>query len=204
MDMNLILGAAGFILGVGGIILSFYFQHENKKLQKELKRITWSDLVIAAREFRIKINKVFKPDIIFSPCRRGATIANLFIGVNENIFLFVGVREDIRDGDKFKCIPEKLNEHWDTIGTNKYKQYIPKQLLENKQAKLLILDDFAMSGDSLLAITDYLIKNGFDRSNIKTATIVCTDAAFDAKKMPDFFWLKSPHTDFYFPWGKAR
>lgn len=147
---------------------------------------------------------MFKPDIIFSPCRRGATIANLFLDLDENVYLFVGVREDIRDGDTFKYTPEKLSDCWYTIETKKYKQYIPKQLLENKQAKLLILDDFAMSGDSMLAITKFLIENGFVRENIKTATIVCTDAAFYAKKAPDFIWLKTSHIDFYFPWGKAR
>ena len=61
-----------------------------------------------------------------------------------------------------------------------------------------------MSGTSLQKLKEFLVKDGFPRENIKTATIVCTDAAHDADMAPDFWWRKTPYTDFEFPWGKAR
>lgn len=208
----------GIILAIGGIIGTFFFGivsiHFYKKtsrfekeifhLNEERRRITWSDLLSESQELKGMIERDFKPGIIFTPCRRGATIANLMFGIGENILLYVGIREDIRKdhkGEKFESPPKG----YEVIPkTGKYKHYIPIGLLdEKKNVNLLILDDFVDSGDSLKAIVDFLGERGFQRDKIKTAAIVCTKTALGSRKAPNFFPLEMD-PDFYFPWGKAR
>jgi len=191
------------IVSVIGVIGTLYYGSKSVHHNRELKRIVWSDLASASHRLRNKIKKKFRPDIVFTPDRRGATIANLMFEVGENIILYVGIREDQREND-FVFSSEKWKKDWEIVKTEKYFHYIPKALLKENNANLLILDDFAMSGTSLTSIVDFLLNKGFSEDKIKTATIVCTDAAHDAGKAPDFWWKKTPHTDFEFPWGGAR
>jgi hypoxanthine phosphoribosyltransferase len=179
-------------------LLSAYYQMENKRLNKEKRRINWEDLMSLTRSLRQKIYRDYKPQIFFSPCRRGATIANLMFLPNENVPLYVGIREDTR-------VTHKLNldkKDFEVVSTGKYDHYIPNSLFEKTDSKLLIIDDFAETGDSLSTIVKYLIGKGFDKDKIKTATVVCSQTAVNANKKPDFFSIEMPG-DFYFPWGKA-
>ncbi|CAD6492150.1 MAG: hypothetical protein CHKLHMKO_00238 [Candidatus Argoarchaeum ethanivorans] len=195
------------IVGAMGTMGTIYYGIKSLHLNRELKRITWSDFKSASRELKKEINKNFKPDIVFSPCRRGATIANLVFDVGENVILYVGIREDHRE-DNFCFLGDAWKNAWKedfaVVKTNKYYHYIPMGMLKKKNINLLILDDFAMSGTSLQKLKEVLLEKGFHKENIKTATIVCTDAAYDADMAPDFWWRKTPYTDVEFPWGKAR
>lgn len=212
-DINIILGIVtiiSLILAIAGYFSSRRSHKENIysnekiiHLNEERRRITWSDLLSTCQELRSGIERGFKPDIIFTPCRRGATIANLMFGVGENILMYVGIREDSREEKKFESPPK---DYKSVPPTGKYNHYIPSALLaidERKDMNLLVLDDFVDTGDSLKAIVDFLSDEGFQRDNIKTATIVCSEAARRGGKEPDFFSLVMP-PDFYFPWGKAR
>ena len=198
-----IVAVAGVIGTFAGIIVSCYYGRKSSRCNRELKRFIWSDLESASRGLRNKIKKKFRPDIVFTPCRRGAAVANLMFEVGENIILYVGIRED-RQEKKFDFSSKEWKKDWEVVETEKYFHYIPKAMLKERNANLLILDDFAMSGTSLKNIVNFLLDKGFSEDNIKTATIVCTDATYDAGRAPDFWWKKTPYTDFEFPWGRAR
>jgi len=185
------------IFGVGSIFITIYYQIKNKQLNK--KKITWEELQDFTNSLRKKINTGYKPDIYFSPCRRGATIANLMFLADENIPLFVGIREDNRGKNTAFAFK---HEGFVISKTEKYNHYIPKGLLDQKKFKLLIIDDFADTGDSLKTIVDFLVDNGFEKENIKTATVVCSETAHRARKAPDYFSTIMP-SDFRFPWGEA-
>ena len=199
----------GIIYGIGGIlgtlsfgILSIYFYKKTLKLNAEKESITHEHLFKDSKKLKNNILKEFEPDVLFTPCRRGATIANLMFDVSENILLYVGIREDLRKG-KLKSKPKGYEV---VPRTKKYKHYIPRGLLdEKKDANLLIIDDFADSGDSLKTIVDFLVNdNHFQRDKVKTATIVCTKTAIRNGKKSNFFIYDEMPPDFYFPWGKAR
>ena len=86
MDTTTIIG---YIIGIIGLFVAIYYGHKHSQLYKELRRISWDELRIASRELRKKIEREFQPDIVFTPCRRGATIANLMFDINENVPLYV-------------------------------------------------------------------------------------------------------------------
>lgn len=179
--------------------LTLFFGLENKRLNEEKRRINWEDLLSLTKELKQKIYKKYEPEIFFSPCRRGATIANLMFLANDNISLYVGIREDLREKKKLKFQPKG----YEIIPqTGKYNHYIPKSLLEETKSNLLILDDFTDTGDSLKSIVDFLLTKGFDENRIKTATVVCSETAHRGGKNPNFDSITMP-PDFYFPWGRA-
>lgn len=185
-------------IGYVGLLLAIYFGIENRQLNEEKRKLSWSDLQSLTRDLRQKINQKYEPQIYFSPCRRGATVANLMFFPNENVPLYVGIREDTR-------VTPQLNlnkKDFKVVSTGKYNQYIPISLLEKKDSKLLIIDDFAETGISLSAIVNCLIDNGFNEDNIKTATVACSEIAIRDDKRPDFCSITMPH-GFYFPWGRA-
>lgn len=203
MHIEYIIGIVGIIIGIAGVILAWHYGQKNIELYKKLRTVTWDELQMASRGLRKKIEREFQPNVIFTPCKRGATIANLMFDVDENIFLYVGTRMD-RRGKRSASLPNDCEEGWGVVKTSKYYHYIPQILLNlNKNIKLLIIDDFAMTGDSLKGIVDLLKKEGFKEENIKTATIACTYSAYEGKHLPDFYWHKTEYKEFYFPWGKA-
>jgi len=192
------------VLGVSGTtvfgILSIYMYRKTLRINEEKRRITWSDLMIVSKELRREIEEQFHPDIIFAPCRRGVTIANLMFDVGENIILYMGIREDLREKTGFEHLPEDYDKI-QTTGIHNH--YLPRTLSAQSNKNILIIDDFASTGDSLRTIVDYMVEKGFQKDKIKTATIVCSESAILSGKAPDFFSLKMP-PDFYFPWGRAR
>ena len=152
MGIEGIIGIVGIVIGILGVILAWHYGWKSAELYKKLRTITWDELRMASRELRKKIEKKFQPDVIFTPCKRGATIANLMFDVDETIFLYVGTRIGIQE-KRSASLPKDWEEGWDVVETGKYYQYIPQILLNlNKDIKLLIVDDFAMTGDSLKEI----------------------------------------------------
>lgn len=201
MDISTICGIVGIIGTLSFGVLSVYFYKKNLKLNEEKRRIEYSDLMKASKGLKGKILKKFQPDVLFTPCRRGATIANLMLDVGENIPLYVGFREDLRE-DILKSPPKNYEI---APKTGKYNHYIPEGLLnENKDSNILVIDDFVDSGDSLKTIVEFLITKGFQRDKIKTATIVCTKTAIRSGKNSNFYVYEDMPYDFYFPWGRAR
>lgn len=234
----------------------WYKEREIIKLKREKKRVSWEEVTIGSRELLQKIqngkvdvvphsgikekdealNKIlrtkFDPTVIFVPCRRGATITNLMLDIQETKPVYVGIRLDKRKGNSASKEAEKLRNQkllvannvttgcninqeanqqkscWIEVDTGKYFQFIPSQLIEllreNPQEKLLILDDYASSGDSQKEITQKIQETAEikDYTRIRTAVLVIDHASID-KAIAHFWWLEKEGKDFYFPWGKA-
>ena len=122
------------IIGAMGTMGTIYYGIKFSGINRELKRITWSDFKSASRELRKEINRNFKPDIVFSPCRRGATIANLVFNVGENVILYVGIREDRRE-DNFCFLGEAWKKDFAVVETNRCYHYLPMGMLKKKGYK---------------------------------------------------------------------
>lgn len=100
----------------------------------------------------------------------------------------------------FKSRPE----NHEVVSTSKWNIYIPESLFKENDKRLLILDDFTMSGDSVTQLVDFFIEKGFSPEKVKTASLICTNTAIDGGKAPDYYCFDIPDAQFYFPWGKAE
>jgi len=147
----------------------------------------------------MKIKKDFVPDVVFTPGLRGATFANLLVAeFNEEIPVVVGISIIKQDA----TVINLPNYH--LIETTKWSVYIPEQLFAFSQKNILIVDDFAMSGDFLHNLSATLIARGFAKEHIRTMCVAVTKVAIKAHKAPDYYWFQAEEANFYFPWGKAK
>lgn len=210
LDIGTMIGIVIGILGlVAAIVAAVDSRRQAQKYQAEFQKsrtITWDELRQGSNSLRKEIEKNFRPTAIFTPCRRGASIANLMYDNQENILLYVGIRIDKRLPGAAQMATPPTND-WRVADTGKYYHYIPNSLVnllvKEKTARLLILDDYTQTGDSLARITNFLKENGAEPSNLKTAAMVCHDSAIQGNKAPDFYWRNTDKSDFLFPWGKA-
>jgi hypoxanthine phosphoribosyltransferase len=175
-------------------------QSELKAEVAKRKRITWAELPKRSRSLRDDFEGDFSPDLIITPGLRGGTILNLMYGVKENKLTYTGFREDTRWSNQLDSRPRGymlLNE------TSDYRHYLPEGVTEEPtDQKILILDDYAKTGESLRKFRKSLIELGFDSENIKTASIVCSETVTKGGEPPDYYSLSMP-SGFDFPWGEA-
>lgn len=208
------VAVVGSVGTIGGIALSYHFHRQSQRAQEELresqqklqrelrkrKKITWDELPKKSRSLRDEIRREFDPDLIVTPGLRGGTILNLMYGVKENRLIYVGIREDTRGPRGLASKPKGyvlLNQ------TDKYNHYVPAGIREeDADRNVLILDDFVHTGESMMRFKENIVDLGFDPENVKTATIVCSEAAETGGKAPDFYSVTMP-PEFEFPWGEA-
>lgn len=193
-----LIGIAGTAAGVWGVILTINSNKKNKKL----KAVTWSDIHSATKFFWKNLKKQnFKPDFIISPGPKGGIIAQL-------IEDFYDDEIPILSGFLERKKPKSINVENDLIiSTSKWNVHMPISLntFEKKdEIKLLIVDDFAMSGDFLYSFKDKLVELGYLEENIFSCVVAVTKVALDANKRPSYYWKIVDDKEFYFPWGKAE
>jgi hypoxanthine phosphoribosyltransferase len=183
-----------------GSILTIYYGRKASQLELARKKLDWADLQSCANDLGVEIKRSFIPDVIFTPGLRGGTFANLLLDeFNNEVPVFVGMTS-------WKDNPSPISTcgSFLLIETNKWYVHIPECILNYKDKNLLIVDDFAMSGDFLEKIRGLLVSNGFEESKIKTACVVTTKVALHSHKAPNFYWMQTPDDNFYFPWGRAK
>ena len=187
----------GFLIGVLGFALTIYSLVKSNREKRAKKNIKWEDLQSAAAYLSKKIKEARDiPDAIFTFSGRGAVIADLICyGLNHNIPVFVGL--DIWKKEWGNLIfPGFINYE-----TNKWYLHIPEIIYDFKSRKILIINDYTMSGDWIEKTRSKL--EGFQ--HIKFLSIVTTNLAKRRNQAPDYYWtIRADDDDFYFPWGKAE
>lgn len=193
-----LVGIVGTAFGAWGVVLTISSNRKNRKL----KTVTWADIQSATKFFWRKLQyKKFKPDFIITPGQKGGIIAQLIRDFYEDeIPIFSGFLEA-----KGKESVEDKN--YLTLSTTKWEVHMPislKTFEDKDKIKLLIVDDFVMSGDFLHLLKKTLLELGYLEQNINSCAIAVTKVAMDANKGPSYHWKVVDDKDFYFPWGKAE
>ncbi len=198
MDMlNVVFG----LITIISFGLTIFYGIKSTRLEKQRKKLDWTDLQSCAKDLGNELKKTgFNPDMIFTPGLRGATFANLLQNeIVQQIPVYVGIsywKDSIS-----KC---ELIDGYELIETSKWYVLFPKLPMCQKGKKILILDDYVMSGDFLKSTKKMLIDFGLDENNIKSMAVTTTKIAIESHKAPDYYWMTTFDSNFYFPWGKAR
>jgi len=189
------------IVTILSLAVTVYYGRRAGQLERSRKKLEWSDLQASATDLAGSLARDrFEPDAVFTPGLRGATFANLLVGeLERDVPVFVGISSwkdapgAIATCDGFFCLE-----------TNKWYVHVPDCLQKLPTAKLLIVDDFAMSGDFISGLKEALVSHGSVSGNIRTMCVVTTKVALHNHKGPDYYWMETPDDSFYFPWGRAR
>lgn len=193
-----LIGFVGTVLGAVGVVLTISSNKKNRKI----KNVTWSDIHSATKFFWKKLkHENFTPTIIITPGQKGGIVAKMISDFyKEDMPILSGFLE--RVGKE-----SVEDENYLTFSTTKWHIHLPISIETHKNkesVKVLIVDDFVMSGDFLHTLKNKLIELGYLNSNIYACAVAVTKVAIDSKKGPDFYWKVVDDKDFDFPWGKAE
>lgn len=188
------------VIALVGIVLTVFYGVKSSRLQKQLKKLDWHDIELAARKLTKKMRKdKFTPDLVFTPGLRGATFANLVQPLAYDIPVFVGLTCPKPLKKKRGDIPGHVY-----VETSKWVVEIPELLFSYADKKILILDDFVGSGEFMINAVRLLKEKGFNPRNIKTMAIIVSEMAEVSNKATDYYWRVSKESDFFFPWAEAQ
>ncbi|MFI7540281.1 phosphoribosyltransferase [Actinoplanes sp. NPDC049599] len=140
----------------------------------------------------------FMPDVILALSDRGAIVAHLVARELRNQVPIVTVAYHSTAGTSVE-LPGYL-----ALRGSKSTVFLPDRLREQSDWKVLLIDDFVMSGDGLSRVRDALIKQGFDPGRIRSGAVMATKLSLANKKGPDYVAREARDFDFYFPWGRAE
>lgn len=196
--MSEVISSIGTLLTVLGVALTIV----NNRRARELKTITWLDLQSATKFFWKKLKSIkFEPTFIVTPGQKGGIIAQLLSDFyEEEIPIITGFL-------KSKDEKQVKDDNYLVLSTTKWHVHIPtflKTYEKKDTVKLLIVDDFVMSGDFLGTLKELLLELGYLEKNICSCAVAVTTVAMDAHKGPTYYWKLASDKNFYFPWGKAK
>ena len=200
MDViNYIFGAVTII----SVFITIYYGRKSIRLEKEKNKIDWADLQLAVKSLsRELVLRKFIPDIIITPGLRGATLANLLeqeFTYKKNIPVFVGITLSKNTNNI-----NEYSKEYVKLETSKWVVLIPCCIFSMSGKKILILDDYVMTGDFLQNMIDSIVKSGINKQNIKSMALATTKTAIDSNKNPDFYWHITKDSKFLFPWGESK
>lgn len=204
---SIVIGIAGILIGI--IVARHYFNKSQKMLTRS-KKMDWDEVLNAINDIIKQLKcideeKRFIPDVIFVPNIKSTIIASYltnyfdtYIPTLLGLSIFKKryppkVKENILSSDSYIYFE-----------TAKWYVYLPMNLFDYNKKKVLIVDDFVMSGEYLSSLKELLVNNGFDKKNIKTMCLAITEVAIGSKKGPDYYWKVVNPGALYFPWGKPE
>jgi hypoxanthine phosphoribosyltransferase len=169
-----------------------------ESLNRRQRDLDWPRFRNAASDLAREVDRSeFMPDFILATSDRGAIVGHLVAReLRRQIPILTAGHLDIPGGSP---IPG-----FDAIGGTKTTVYIPHGVRDLTQKKVLVLDDFVMSGDGMAITRKQLESYGFAREDIKTGSVVVTKLAIANRKGPDFRAREIKDFDFFFPWGRAQ
>lgn len=198
MDIfNIICG----VITIISFAVTIFFGMKSSKLEKALRKMEWSDVLSAVDLLWFQLRKDnYIPDVILSPGLRGCFFAELLVNkMGHDIPVLVGssIIEDKKNVDElngYTKIP--VREDWNI--------FIPDIVFRLQNAKILIVDDFTLSGQFPVDLKKQLFCNGIRKENVKSFYAVITTVTKSKGSIPDYYWKEVSDDNFYFPWGKAN
>jgi hypoxanthine phosphoribosyltransferase len=191
---NVILG----ITTVVGFGLAIWQAIRAEQLNRRQRDLDWPRFRNAASDLARSIDRSgFAADYILAISERGAIVGNLVAReLRKQIPIITVAYLDKTDNTS---LPGYL-----TLAGTKSTAFLPAGLKDLHDSKVLLLDDFVMSGDGLCRMRDQLLAYGFAAANLRSGAVVATRLAIANRKGPDFFARETKDYDFFFPWGRAK
>lgn len=200
----MLLNLISIFFTIISLIYAIYCHNILKKAELKERTIDWQDVNVAAKYLAQEIGEQHKPDLIFIPnIKSGILVHFIKDYFMEYIPIIVGQSISKKQFSENSINKIANKEQYLFFETKKWYCYIPKSIIAYKDKKIIIIDDFAMSGDFLQALKITLIKAGFQEEQIITMCIATTKVAIKSENAPTFYWKGFATTDVYMPWGKS-
>ena len=192
---NILLGLTT-VIGFG---LAIWQTLRAEQLNRRQRDLDWPRFRSATSDLARSIDRSdFMPDVILALSERGAMVAHLVARELRSQVPIVTVAY-LAKSDDGADLPG-----YDPIRGTKAVTFLPDKLGELSDRRVLLLDDFVMSGDGLANVTKALLAMGFEPNRLRSGAVVATRLAIANRKGPDYWARETRDFDFYFPWGRAE
>lgn len=197
-----VINVLGFAIGIIGLIYAFYSENKRKKEQiHRQQRFEWGHVQQGVKQICnwIKQDK-FNPDFLLTVPGAGIILTELAsIELGEGMPIYIVQQTPVQQSKTSHALSGL------EIKTSKWHYFIPQDIFTHKKkdTKVLIIDDYAQSGDTLYEIKNTLVANGFKSENIKTASLITLKGLVESSKSPDYSWFFVDTYDVHMPWGHA-
>lgn len=199
MNLDRVLGIISLVLAVVGTALAIHYGREARRLTQRLRRFEWHDIESALKKLSQEIEKDFSPDLILSSSGGSVgIIANMYLTYTKRFIpLYVGVSK--HHASQFSSPPI----YHASFTTNRWNTYIPEELAQLKDHKVLILEDVVLSGETLTQMRNALLSWGYAPNRVRSAAVFMSQFAVSQGAEPDYYWLRLSDTHFELPWGSS-
>jgi len=192
---SLLLGVTTVI----GFTLAIWQLVRAEQLNRRQRDLDWPRFRSAASDLARSVDRSdFLPDLILAISDRGAIVAHLVARELRHQAPIVTAGYLAGSGG-----PAEL-PGYESVRGAKATTFVPERIGELKDRRVLLVDDFVMSGDGLAAVRSLLLARGFAPERLRTGAVVATRLAIASKKGPDYYAREVRDFDFYFPWGRAE
>ncbi len=204
---GLVVGVIGTAFGMVGTIVGVVGFYRAEKEKKRSRSVRWEDLSAAVKAMVLAMRKEFIPDVIYAPTQKSGILIELMqphfqkyipvifgLGVSKKTYCEETACKTILDAKDYY--------HFETV---KWHAYVPKTIAAYKEKRVLIVDDFAMTGEYLDSLKQCLIHGaGFSSENIRTVCLVATKVAENDNRAPNYVWKTIDTAITYLPWGRPQ
>ena len=164
MNVSVIMNAIGWIVTVLGGPSAVYFIYTKIKYRKN---ISWKKIMKEGIEdLAQKVEKI-NPDYIITFSGRGSIVCSLVVTELDNKYPVYMCLLKRRYNKNF------LNpQNWTSFDTSKWTIFVPDEVLNFKDKKILIIDDLTNSGETIEKLTQHLIKHGINNQNLFSMALI--------------------------------
>jgi hypoxanthine phosphoribosyltransferase len=188
--------ASTTVIGFG---LAIWQTMRAEQLNRRQRDLDWPRFRSAASDLARSIDRSdFMPDVILALSERGAMVAHLVARELRSQVPIITAAYLGKPDDTLHL------PGFDALRGTKAVTFLPGRLAELRDRRVLLLDDFVMSGDGLATVVRALRDRGFAAERIRSGAVVATRLAIANKKGPDYWGRETRDFDFYFPWGRAE
>lgn len=197
--ISICVGIAGFIVGVAGLIYAVWERRQSRSIR-------WADLASATKDMALHIKSKYSPQLFYAPTQKSGVLLELmqpYFSQYTPIIFGMGVPKAIY---KEKPCGTIINQDaYYCFETSKWFSFVPKSIRAYSGCQLIVVDDFAMSGEYLAALKECLITQaGFSADDIKTVCLANTSVSEHDSRAPDYVWKTVDSAYIYLPWGRPQ
>ena len=191
----------GFVSSIIAIFSMFFGLKARLQLKKERRhrqhRFEWAHVQQGVSTICRDIKRDgITPDYFVAVPGAGIILTEMAIisfGEDKQYPIYYIEQKHLDDNSPFDCT------HGVEVKTRKWRYWLPKELIDKKELKGLIFDDFVSSGDTLMNLKSALSEHNV---NIVTAGLICNSHNINYS-MPDYHYFVVDDSDVYMPWGHA-
>ena len=183
-----IISFIGFCVTMIGFIIVLI------NIKKNYKTISWKKVKKGAHQL-LKTVKEVNPDLIITFSGRGAIFANLIITELDNKYPVYTCLLNNKYNDCFL-----RPQTWSEFETSKWIGYIPDEILNYTNKKILVIDDITRSGETIEKLTELLIRHGSTPKNIFSMSLMANEDVLIRCRIPQYYWKIINTIEFTMPW----